>query len=86
MKDTGDGRAAAVPTDVANPITALLDSVQTFPMTYQSPLARFSFKISPKVRWNVGWQFYDYSEMFHILGYNQNFHANTGYTSVLWSF
>jgi hypothetical protein len=69
-----------------NPTTALLAGVQTFPLTYQSPLARFSFKISPKVRWNLGWQFYDYSEMFHVFGYSQNFHANTGYSSVLWSF
>jgi hypothetical protein len=86
VKDTGDGRPTAIPTDVTNPVTALLDSVQTFPLTYQSPLARFSYKISPKVRWNVGWQFYDYSETFNILGYYQNFHANTGYSSVLWSF
>jgi hypothetical protein len=86
VKDTGDGRAIAVPANVTDPTTALLDSVQTFPLTYESPLARFSYKISPKVRWNVGYQFYDYSEMFHILGYNQNFHANTGYSSVLWSF
>jgi hypothetical protein len=86
VDDTGDGRATAVPTDVTNPITALLDSVQTFPLIYESPLARFSFKISPKVRWNVGWQYYDYKEMFSIFGYYQNFHANTGYSSVLWSF
>jgi hypothetical protein len=86
VDDTGDGRATAVPTDVTNPITALLDSVQTFPLIYESPLARLSVRISPKVRWNVGWQFYDYKEMFGILGYYQNFHANTGYTSVLWSF
>jgi hypothetical protein len=64
----------------------LLESVQTFPMTYQSPLARISIKISPKVRWNAGWQYYGYSELFHIFGYNQNYHANTGYSSVLWSF
>jgi hypothetical protein len=69
-----------------NLTAALLASVQTFPLTYQSPLARFSFKVSPKVRWNVGWQFYDYNEMFHVFGFNQNFHANTGYSSVLWSF
>ena len=37
-----------------NLTAALLASVQTFPLTYQSPLARFSFKVSPKVRWNVG--------------------------------
>ena len=85
-KDTGDGRATAVPTGVTNPIASLLDSVQTFPLTYQSPMARLSIRISPKVRWNAGWQFYGYGELFHLLGYAQNFHAHTGYTSVLWSF
>jgi hypothetical protein len=64
----------------------LLESVQTFPLTYQSPLARISIRISPKVRWNAGWQYYGYNELFHIFGYNQNYHANTGYSSVLWSF
>ena len=65
---------------------ALLDSVQTFPLTYHSPLARLSIRIAPKIRWNAGWQYYDYTEQFNLLGYNQNFHAHTGYTSVLWSF
>ena len=85
-KDTGDGRATAVPAGVTDPVQALLSSVQTFPLTYETPLARVSVKITPKVRWNAGWQFYDYAELFHLFGYNQNFHAHTGYTSVLWSF
>jgi hypothetical protein len=85
-KDTGDGRAVAVPTSVTDPIQALLSSVQTFPLTFQSPLLRVSFRISAKVRWNAAWQFYSYGEMFHILGYNQNFDAHTGYTSILWAF
>jgi hypothetical protein len=85
-KDTGDGRATAVPVGVIDPTAALLDSVQTFPLTYQSPMARLSIRITPKVRWNAGWQFYGYGELFHLLGYDQNFHAETGYTSVLWSF
>jgi hypothetical protein len=85
-KDVGDGRAAATPAGVTDPVTALLDSVQTFPLTYQSQLARLSVKISPKVRWNAGWQFYGYSEQFGVLTYYQNFHAHTGYTSVLWAF
>lgn len=86
-RDTGDGRAAAVaPADAANPIQSLLDSVQTFPLTYQSPLARLSIRISPKVRWNAGYQFYGYAETFGLLGYFQNFHAHTGYTSLLWAF
>ena len=85
-KDTGDGRASAVPAGTTDPIQILLDSVQTFPLTYQSPLARLSIRISPKVRWNAGYQYYGYAEAFGLLGYYQNFHAHTGYTSVLWSF
>jgi hypothetical protein len=85
-KDTGDGRPTQVPADVTNPVTALLDSVQTFPLTYQSPLGRLSIRITPKVRWNAGFQFYNYNEQFHLFGFNQNFHAPTGFTSVLWSF
>jgi hypothetical protein len=85
-KDTGDGRSSAVPAGVTDPIATLLDSVQTFPLTYQSPMARLSIRITPKLRWNAGWQFYGYGELFHLLGYDQNFHAHTGYTSVLWSF
>jgi hypothetical protein len=84
--DVGDGRASAAPAGTTNPITALLDSVQTFPLTYESPLARLSVKISPKVRWNAGYQFYDYAEQFGLLSYYQNFHAHTGYTSILWAF
>ncbi|MEI4902558.1 hypothetical protein Q8G48_28885, partial [Klebsiella pneumoniae] len=74
------------PPDVTNPVQSLLDSVQTFPLTYQSPLGRLSIRITPKVRWNVGFQFYNYHEDFHIFGYDQNFHAPTGFTSVMWSF
>jgi hypothetical protein len=85
-KDTGDGRATAVPPGVTNPVQTLFDSVQTFPLTYQSPLARVSIRITPKIRWNAGWQFYLYREEFGLLGYLQNYRANTGYTSVLWSF
>ena len=92
-KDTGDGRAVATagvtvtdPTTAANPAAALFAGVQTFPLSYQSPLARVSVRLSPKLRWNTGWQFYNYHEEFGILGYYQNFHANTGYTSVTWAF
>ena len=80
-KDTGDGRTPA-----ANPVQVLLSSVQTFPLTYESPMTRVSVRISPKVRWNAGWQYYAYGEEFHLFGFNQNYHAHTGYTSVLWAF
>lgn len=92
-KDTGDGRAPVLtavistnPPDTATLVGGLLASVQTFPLSYQSPLARVSFRISSKVRWNAAWQFYNYSELFHVFAFNQNFHANTGYTSILWAF
>jgi hypothetical protein len=86
-KDTGDGRIGQlVAPNVNDPVQGLLASVQTFPLTYQSPLARVSIKITPKIRWNAAYQFYGYGEQFHILGYDQNYHAHTGYTSVLWSF
>ena len=85
-KDTGDGRAAAVPAGVTDPTQALLSSVQTFPLTYQSPLARVSVRITSKIRWNVGYQFYGYGEQFHLLAYNQNYDAHQGFISLLWSF
>jgi hypothetical protein len=90
-KDTGDGRAvvATVPDPASggvSPAVALFAGVQTFPLSYQSPLGRVSVRITPKLRWNAGWQFYNYHEQFGLLGYYQNFHANTGYTSVSWAF
>ena len=84
-KDTGDGRASAA-NGVTDPGAALLAGVQTFPLSYQSPLARVSVRIMPKLRWNLGYQFYNYNEKFQILGNYQNFHAHTGYTSVTWMF
>src|SRR4029079_15614278 len=86
MRDPGDGRASAVPASNSDPISGLLASVQTFPLSYQSPLARLSVRITPKLRWNAGWQFYGYSEDFHLFAIDQNFRAHTGYPSLLWSF
>jgi hypothetical protein len=85
-RDTGDGRAAPVPPGTADPATLLLSSAQTFPLNYQSPLARLSVRLSPKVRWNVGWQFFNYHEDFQLFPVTQNYHAHTGYSSVLWAF
>jgi hypothetical protein len=83
-KDTGgDRRVFDAPVTAVVP---LLTSVQTFPLSYHSPLARLSVRITPKLRWNAGWQFYNYAEQFHLFAENQNFRAHTGFTSVLWSF
>ncbi len=81
-RDTGGGRTPAS----TDPIQTLLTAVQTFPLTYQTPLARVSIRITPKVRWNAGWQYYDYAEDVHYFNANQNYHAHVSFTSVLWSF
>src|SRR5262249_28732838 len=81
--DTGGDHVPIDPTVLAS---GLLESVQTFPLTYQSPSARLSIRITEKLRWNVGYQFYNYNEQVHIFGFDQNFRAHTGYTSVLFSF
>jgi hypothetical protein len=87
-KDVGDGRATA--TGTVNPATdpagAVFAAVQTFPLTFQSPIARISVKVTPKVRFNVGYQYYGYKEQFGLESVNENYRGNTGYTSLLWAF
>jgi hypothetical protein len=83
-KDTGDGRGALVQQPTA--IAQVFYNVQTFPLTYQTPLARISIRITPKLRYNLGYQYYGYHEDFGVLSEMQNYRAHTGYTSLLWSF
>jgi hypothetical protein len=67
--------------DAARLGLSLMD--QAFPLTYQTPLARFSVQITKKLRWNLGWQHYNYGE--ERLAW-QDYRAHTGYTSLAWSF
>jgi hypothetical protein len=85
-RDTGDGRSAAVPVGATDPVTLFFAPVQTFPLNYQSPLGQVSIRINQKLRWNAGWQFYNYHEDFGLFSLYQGYHANTGYTSVTWAF
>lgn len=85
-RDAGDGRSTPAPLGATDPATLLLAPAQTFPLNYQSPLARVSARLSQKVRWNFGWQLYNYHEDFQLFAVSQNYHAHTGYTSLLWSF
>lgn len=85
-RDTGDGRGSAAPAGVTDPTTLVFTPVQTFPLNFQSPLARISIRLHPKLRWNAGWQFYNYHEDFGLFSLYQGYHANTGYTSVTWAF
>ncbi len=54
----------------------------TFPKPSPGQFARFR----EKLRWNAGWQFYNYHEQFGLEAFYQGYHANTGYTSVTWAF
>ncbi len=88
-KDTGDGRPSSVlptATQQTNPAGQLFYSVQTFPLTYQTPLVRLSVKVTSKIRYNIGYQYYGYHEEFGLFSFDQNYRAHTGYTSLLWSF
>ena len=82
-KDTGDGRGA--PTFVLGVAPAYPnfrfdgDLRNSFPLTYQSPLARVSAALHRNLAWNFGWQFYNYAEKF--IG-QQNYHAHVGYSSL----
>ena len=85
-RDTGDGRAPAIPGGATDPVSVAFDPVQTFPLSYQSPMARVSVRLLPKLRLNAGYQFYNYHEDFGLASFYQGYHAHTGYTSVTWSF
>jgi len=91
-QDVGDGRsnplgmltAGISPTPPSGPVLpAAFLAAQTFPLRFLSPQARLSVRINRQLRWNVGYQYYGYNEQFSSL---QDFRANTGYSSVLWSF
>ncbi len=83
-KDTGDGRASQA--QQSSPARQLLYNVQAFPLTYQTPMLRLSVRVTSKLRYNVGYQYYGYHEDFGLLSVNESYRAHTGYTSLLWSF
>ena len=84
-RDTGDGRAVQN-LGVQDPAASYLANLNTFPMTYQAPMARLSIKLTEKMRWNGGWEFYRYNQKFAYFGYQPYYRAQTGYTSISWAF
>jgi hypothetical protein len=85
-QDVGDGRSTADGLAPGAGAAVVLDpflAAQTFPLKFQSPEARVSVRIHRQLRWNVGYQYYGYHEEFTNF---QNFHAHTGYSSLLWAF
>jgi hypothetical protein len=82
VQDTGDGRATALGSGLYSAQPAF-QAAQTFPLRFLSPQARVSLRITPKLRWNAGYQYYGYREDFAV---DQNYRAHTGYSSMSWSF
>ena len=84
VEDFGDGRANPLVSSVTVPnVPPAFLASQTFPLRFLSPQARISIPIRPRIRWNIGYQYYGYRENFSTV---QNFRANTGYSSISWSF
>src|SRR5262249_10056824 len=84
-RDTGDGRNVQN-LGLTNIAAADTATWATFPMTYMSPMARISYKLTPKVQWNGGWEFYRYFQKFAYYGYQPYYRAHTGYTSLSFTF
>ena len=82
VQDVGDGRATPYGAGLYSALPAL-QTVQTFPLRYLSPQARVSIRITPKLRWNAGYQYYGYREQFSSA---QDYQAHTGFTSLGFSF
>ena len=80
-RDTGDGRRVQN-VGLTDPAASFLAAASTFPMFYQAPLARISIRLSPRIQWNVGWEFYFYNQMFAYFGYQPYYRAQTGYASL----
>ena len=84
VQDTGDGRATAAGDGIGS-ARPVFQVVQTFPLTFQSPTGRISLKINERLRWNAGYQYYGYRQEFNK-NPNLDYQANTGYTSLSFTF
>ncbi len=88
IQDLGDGRSNPLGSGFG-PTIPEFQAAQTFPVKYVSPLGRLSVKVTNRIRWNAGYQYYGYRENFFTgqeFTTDPGYRANTAYTSVLWSF
>ena len=75
-KDTGQGNRLADPTGVPGVLIA------SYPMSFQSPEARLTFKLNRWLDWNVGYQYYNYNESPLVGPRPENYHAHQPYGSL----
>lgn len=82
IQDVGDGRSTPDGAGIAstNPV---FQAAQTFPVAFDSPMGRISISLNRRLRWNLGYQYYGYREKFYPA---QDYRANTGFSSLTWSF
>lgn len=73
-KDTGQGNQLSTPT--------LGTLITSYPMSYQSPEARLDIRLTRRLDWNVGYQYYNYNESPLVSIRPQNYHAHQPYTSL----
>jgi hypothetical protein len=78
-KDTAQSRSGFV----SGAAQSVFTNAQVFPLTFLSPQLRLSYRIRENLRWNFGYQHYNYAEAFLTA---QDYRAHTGFLSVLWSF
>lgn len=81
VQDTGDGRATLATGGFST--SSVFRSFQVFPLSFQSPSVRVSVRLHERLRANFGYQRYSYDEKFAA---TQDYRANTGFASLLWSF
>ncbi len=82
VQDTGDGRGNPLGSGTGSSLPAF-QAAQTYPMRFQSPMARVSVRLVENVRANAGYQRYGFRDDFHSL---QDYGGNTGYVSLTWAF
>jgi hypothetical protein len=75
-KDNGQGNRVADPTGKPGTLIA------SYPMSFQSPEARLAIKLHHRLDWNVGYQYYNYTESTIVGPRPQNYHAHLPYTSL----
>jgi len=69
-KDEGQG-------DRVSPSNVIL--IDSYPMSFQSPEARVTLRLTRRLDWNVGYTYYNYQDKFFAV---QNYHSHLPYTSL----
>ena len=75
-KDNGQGSRLADPTGTPGTL------INSYPMNFQTPEARLTIKLNRHIDWNLGYQYYDYTESPLVGPRPQNYNAHLPYTSL----